>query len=184
MPFATFTLNTLIITTLSVAGTLLTSSLVAYSFARFRYPGRDIFFLLTLSTLMLPTEVTLIPTYLLFNRLGWLDTLPAADRAVLVRRQRLQHLPDAPVLHDHPARTRRRGPHRRRQLPAHLLEHPHAAVGAGAGDAGGHRLHQPLERLPGAADLPRVALQLHHRARPALLPELGRRWAASRWITS
>jgi ABC-type glycerol-3-phosphate transport system permease component len=74
VPFATFTLNTIIITTLSVAGTLLTSSLVAYSFARFRYPGRDIFFLLTLSTLLLPTEVTLIPTYLIFNRLGWLDT--------------------------------------------------------------------------------------------------------------
>jgi ABC-type glycerol-3-phosphate transport system permease component len=74
VPFGTFTLNTIIITTLSVTGTLLTSSLVAYSFARFRYPGRDIFFLLTLSTLMLPYEVTLIPTYLLFNRLGWLDT--------------------------------------------------------------------------------------------------------------
>jgi len=74
VPFATFTLNTLIITTLAVTGTLLTASLVAYSFARFRYPGRDLIFLLTLSTLMLPTEVTLIPTYLLFNRLGWLDT--------------------------------------------------------------------------------------------------------------
>ena len=74
VPFATFTLNTLIITTLSVVGTLLTSSLVAYSFARFRYPGRDIFFVLTLSTLLLPTEVTLIPTYLLFNKIGWLDT--------------------------------------------------------------------------------------------------------------
>jgi len=74
VPFATFTLNTVIITSLSLAGTLLTSSLVAYSFARFRYPGRDIFFLLTLSTLMLPYEVTLIPTYLLFNRIGWLDS--------------------------------------------------------------------------------------------------------------
>jgi ABC-type glycerol-3-phosphate transport system permease component len=74
VPFATFTLNTIIITVLSVTGMLLTSSIVAYSFARFRYPGRDIFFLITLGTMMLPYEVTLIPTYLLFNRLGWLDT--------------------------------------------------------------------------------------------------------------
>jgi multiple sugar transport system permease protein len=74
VPFGIFTLNTVIITVLSVTGMLLTSSIVAYSFARFRYPGRDIFFLITLSTMMLPHEVTLIPTYLLFNRLGWLDT--------------------------------------------------------------------------------------------------------------
>jgi multiple sugar transport system permease protein len=74
VPFGIFTLNTVIITVLSVTGMLLTSSIVAYSFARFRYPGRDLFFLITLSTMMLPHEVTLIPTYLLFNRLGWLDT--------------------------------------------------------------------------------------------------------------
>jgi len=74
VPFGTFTLNTLTIALLSVLGTLLTSSLVAYSFARFRYPGRDAFFMLTLSTMMLPYEVTLIPQYLLFNRLGWLDS--------------------------------------------------------------------------------------------------------------
>jgi ABC-type glycerol-3-phosphate transport system permease component len=74
VPFGIFTLNTITITTLSLLGTMLTSSLVAYSFARFRYPGRDVFFMLTLSTMMLPYEVTLIPQYLLFNQLGWLDT--------------------------------------------------------------------------------------------------------------
>jgi ABC-type glycerol-3-phosphate transport system permease component len=74
VPFGTFTINTVIITVLSLIGTLLTSSLVAYSFARFRYPGREIFFMATLGTMMLPYEVTLIPQYLLFNRLGWLDT--------------------------------------------------------------------------------------------------------------
>jgi ABC-type glycerol-3-phosphate transport system permease component len=74
VPFGRFMINSLQITILSVLGTVLTSSLVAYSFARFRYPGRDVFFMLTLSTMMLPYEVTLIPQYLMFNRLGWLDT--------------------------------------------------------------------------------------------------------------
>jgi multiple sugar transport system permease protein len=74
VPFGIFALNSITITTLAVIGTILTSSIVAYSFARFRYPGRDAFFLLTLSTMMLPYEVTLIPTYLLFNKIGWLDT--------------------------------------------------------------------------------------------------------------
>jgi ABC-type glycerol-3-phosphate transport system permease component len=74
VPFGIFTLNTITVTSLSLIGTLLTSSLVGYSFARFRYPGRDVFFMLTLGTMMLPYEVTLIPQYLLFNRLGWLDT--------------------------------------------------------------------------------------------------------------
>jgi ABC-type glycerol-3-phosphate transport system permease component len=74
VPFGIFTLNSITITTLSLLGTMLTSSLVAYSFARFRYPGRDVFFMVTLSTMMLPYEVTLIPQYLLFNQLGWLDT--------------------------------------------------------------------------------------------------------------
>jgi len=55
-------------------GSVLSASVVAYSFARFRYPGRDLFFMVTLGTLMLPVEVTLIPQYLLFKQLGWLDT--------------------------------------------------------------------------------------------------------------
>ena len=74
VPFGRFTLNTLTIALLSLLGTLLTSSLVAYSFARFRYLGRNVFFMLTLSTMMLPYEVTLIPTYLMYNKVGWLDT--------------------------------------------------------------------------------------------------------------
>src|SRR5207245_2614610 len=53
---------------------VLSASIVAYSFARFRYPARDLLFFITLSTLMLPVEVTLIPQYLLFKNLGWLDT--------------------------------------------------------------------------------------------------------------
>lgn len=74
VPFARWTWNTFVITVLSLIGTVLSASLVAYSFARFRYPGRDLLFLITISTLMLPLEVTLIPQYLIFRDLQWLDT--------------------------------------------------------------------------------------------------------------
>jgi ABC-type glycerol-3-phosphate transport system permease component len=74
VPFGNWISNTVIVTVLALIGTVLSASVVAYSFARFRYPGRDLFFFVTLSTLMIPGEVVLIPTYLLFKNLGWLDT--------------------------------------------------------------------------------------------------------------
>lgn len=74
IPFGRWLVNTALVTAIDLTGTVIVASIVAYSFARFRYPGRDLFFLLCLSTLMLPTEVTLIPQYLLFKNLGWIDT--------------------------------------------------------------------------------------------------------------
>jgi len=74
VPFDKWLLNTVVVVVLATTGTVLSSSLVAYSFARFRYPGRELIFLGALSTMMLPTEVTLIPTYLMYNYVGWLDT--------------------------------------------------------------------------------------------------------------
>ncbi|MGH7860767.1 MAG: carbohydrate ABC transporter permease, partial [Candidatus Dormibacteraceae bacterium] len=74
IPFGQWLLNTTFVTGVDLLGTVISASIVAYSFARFRYPGRDVFFILCLSTLMLPTEVTLIPQYLLFKDLGWIDT--------------------------------------------------------------------------------------------------------------
>lgn len=73
-PFFLFLKNTLVIVILSMAGVLVTSPLVGYSFARLRWPGRDFFFLIVLGTLMLPSQVTMIPLYLLFNKLGWVNT--------------------------------------------------------------------------------------------------------------
>lgn len=67
--------NTTYITALAILGTLLSSSLVAYSFARLRWPGRDSLFLVLLGTMMLPGAVTMIPVYLVFRALGWIDTL-------------------------------------------------------------------------------------------------------------
>lgn len=74
LPFGQFTLNTLLITGCTMVGVLLTSSLAAYGFARLRFPGRDLIFLVLLSALMLPYAVIMIPQYMLFRELGWIDT--------------------------------------------------------------------------------------------------------------
>jgi ABC-type glycerol-3-phosphate transport system permease component len=66
--------NTLYVTVLSTVGLLLSSSLVAYGFARFRFVGRDVLFVALLSTMMLPPQVTMIPVFVLFREIGWLNT--------------------------------------------------------------------------------------------------------------
>jgi multiple sugar transport system permease protein len=73
-PFTRFTLNTVLITACCIVGQVLTASLVAFAFARLEWPGRRQLFLLALATMMLPAEVTMIPTYLIFRQLGWIDT--------------------------------------------------------------------------------------------------------------
>jgi ABC-type glycerol-3-phosphate transport system permease component len=75
VPAWTFLGNTLIITLLTLVGGLLSSSLAAYGFARVRFPGRDFLFMLCLSGMMLPYMVTLIPQFVLFRELGWINTL-------------------------------------------------------------------------------------------------------------
>jgi ABC-type glycerol-3-phosphate transport system permease component len=67
--------NTLIIAVMSVIGTVLSSSLVAFGFARMRFPGRDWLFGLLLATMMLPDAVTMMPRFLIFRQLHWVDTL-------------------------------------------------------------------------------------------------------------
>src|SRR5579885_3521773 len=73
-PFGLYLENTLIITAFTVVGTLISCSLVAYGFARRQFPGRDLLFALLLSTMMLPSIVTLIPLFLIFKTLGWINT--------------------------------------------------------------------------------------------------------------
>ncbi len=74
LPFALFLRNTLITTIVPIVGALLSCSLTAYSFSRLRWPGRDFCFLLVLATMMLPQQVTMIPKFILFRYLGWIDT--------------------------------------------------------------------------------------------------------------
>ena len=66
--------NTAALAIIGTVGTLLSCVLVAYGFSRFRFPGRNILFLLLLSTIFLPAAVTLIPTYTIFVQLGWVGT--------------------------------------------------------------------------------------------------------------
>jgi multiple sugar transport system permease protein/sn-glycerol 3-phosphate transport system permease protein len=73
-PFYLYFLNTLRITALACLGTTLSSSLAAYGFSRLRAPGRDTIFLLLLGTMMLPYAVTMVPLFMLFSRLGWVNT--------------------------------------------------------------------------------------------------------------
>jgi multiple sugar transport system permease protein len=70
MPFNRYLLNTLYIVALGLIAELVSSTIVAYGFARFRFPGNNFIFLLLLSTMMLPFHVTLIPTYLIWQKLG------------------------------------------------------------------------------------------------------------------
>jgi multiple sugar transport system permease protein len=75
LPFNTFLINSLIVTFANVAGNLISCSLVAFGFARLRARGRDVLFLLLLGTLMIPREVTIVPTFLLFSEMGLVNTL-------------------------------------------------------------------------------------------------------------
>lgn len=74
-PFNLYLENSLTVTILTTIGQLISSSLVAYGFARFNFKGRDFLFMVVLATMMIPWEVTMIPLYMEFNYLGWINTL-------------------------------------------------------------------------------------------------------------
>jgi multiple sugar transport system permease protein len=74
LPFGTYFQNTMIIEVGSIVGTVLSCSVVAYGFARLNAPGRNFWFVVLLSTMMLPGVVTMIPVYLIFRQLGWVNT--------------------------------------------------------------------------------------------------------------
>jgi len=66
--------NTVVVTTLSVLGQIISCSLVGFGFARFKFRGRSILFMVMLSTMMLPAQVTMIPVFILFRSMGMIDT--------------------------------------------------------------------------------------------------------------
>jgi multiple sugar transport system permease protein len=73
-PFDVYFRNTLIIAGLNVVAVVFSSSFVAYGFARLKFPGRDFWFGIVLATLFLPYAILLVPSFLIFTRLGWVDT--------------------------------------------------------------------------------------------------------------
>jgi len=74
LPFPTFVGNTLFLTVIGTFGQVISASLVAYGFARFKFRGRNLLFYLMLSTMMLPSQVTMIPLFLLWRQLHLIDT--------------------------------------------------------------------------------------------------------------
>jgi ABC-type glycerol-3-phosphate transport system permease component len=74
LPFPTFFVNTMTIEVFVMIGRLVSCVIVAYAFARLEAPGKDILFAVLLSTLMLPSMVTMIPKFILFNMIGWVNT--------------------------------------------------------------------------------------------------------------
>jgi multiple sugar transport system permease protein len=74
-PFGLYLRNSLIIATLNVIAVVFTSSLCAYGFARIRFWGREFWFGIVIATLLLPSIVTLVPQFIIFSRLGWVNTI-------------------------------------------------------------------------------------------------------------
>jgi multiple sugar transport system permease protein len=86
-PFGRFLLNTLVVASGATGLQTVLAVLAAYAFARLRFPGRDLLFLLYLGTLMIPQQVTIVPLFLMMRSLGWIDTfmaliLPSAFHAL------------------------------------------------------------------------------------------------------
>jgi multiple sugar transport system permease protein len=75
LPFATFFKNSGIVAAVNIVATVISSSLTAFAFARLKFRFRGFLFMLVLSTMMLPPQVTLVPKYLLYTNLGWVNTL-------------------------------------------------------------------------------------------------------------
>ena len=146
-PFVRSTINTMIIVVWVMVGTVLSASLVAYGFARVRFPGRTALFILVLSTMMIPSHVTLIPQYLLFRELEWLDSFKplivpsffggGAFYIFLLR----QFFLTIPLDYDDAARI-----DGLRHVFRFLAHHP-APVETGAGYDGDLYVHGPVELL-------------------------------------
>lgn len=75
MPYLRYLLNTLIVVSSNIGGSVLAASLCAFSFSRMRWPGRDKVFMLILTSLMMPSIVTMIPTFVMWSKLGFTNSL-------------------------------------------------------------------------------------------------------------
>ncbi|MCJ8007478.1 carbohydrate ABC transporter permease [Lederbergia wuyishanensis] len=102
IPFFTYLKNTVVITVISTLGVVLTCPLVAYSFAKLRWKGRNVLFVVTIAVMMIPGQVTMIPLFLIFNKMGWVGTplpliVPAffgVPFSIFLMRQFFMGLPD------------------------------------------------------------------------------------------
>jgi hypothetical protein len=166
IPFLRYLGNTVFVTASAWRSTWASSAVVAYGFAKIRWPGRETLFYLLLATMVLPPQVTLIPQFVLFQKLGWVGTfLPlvvpplfGSAFAVFLLRQFYAAIPE-----DISDSARIDGAVGVADLHA---DHP-AAVATRAGDGVAVHLHLDLDRLPQPADLPHRRSPLHPGRRPA-----------------
>ncbi len=100
-PFGRYFLNTLLVSTISALSILFTSSLSGFIFAKYRFPGRDMLFLIFLATAMIPLECYMISLYILINKFGWINTYQGVVAPILVMafgvffmRQNILSIPD------------------------------------------------------------------------------------------
>ncbi len=75
LPFNRWAVNSVRISALAIAGSVISSAIVGFGFGRIRFPGRDALFMLVLATMMLPFPSVIVPLFLLFKRIGWIDTI-------------------------------------------------------------------------------------------------------------
>lgn len=102
IPFFTYLKNTVVITVLSTLGVIISCPLVAYSFAKLEWRGKNVLFVITIAVMMIPSQVTMIPLFLLFNKIGWVGTplpliVPAffgVPFSIFLLRQFFMGLPD------------------------------------------------------------------------------------------
>ena len=155
LPLLAWVGNSILIAVLSATLMTLSSSLVAFGFAYFRFPFKRLLFGLVLASMMLPGAVTLVPNYLIWKWLGWLGTTVPLWGAALFG-VRVLHLPDAAVLPVAASGPVRGGPGGR-LLVLRAVAADRVPVGAAVVD---HRVHLRVPgvvaELPGAADLPQL----------------------------
>ena len=122
-PFGTYLLNSVIVTVMTTAGQVLSCSLVAYGFARYNFKGKNILFMILLSTMMIPWDVTMIPQYMEFNLFGWINTLKPL---IVPAWFSILHLPYETVLNGNTERFRGGSQNRRCKCIPDLLENFYA----------------------------------------------------------
>ena len=136
VPFLVFFKNSLFISIVATIGTVISSAVVAYGFARFDFKGKKILFAAMLLSMMLPAQVLMIPQYLWYNKLGWINTyseaglggkLLTADCAVFLCDSGIFRLPDDELYRRNSEGTGRGGQDRRLFLPADLRKSNPAA---------------------------------------------------------
>ena len=136
VPYARWLGNSFLIVAITIPGTILTATFTAYAFARFDFHGRDLWFILMLSTMMIPRVVTFIPQYLLFFKIGLINTyIPLTIGAWLGGGAFMIFL-RAPVHHEHPAGSGRGRAHGRGLPFPHPVQHHHAVDETGFDDRG------------------------------------------------